>query len=439
MDINKKVIYGSLLKDNLYAGGEPFVSIGGTFKGGRIKLNIDNDIFSKHILMSGGTGSGKTNAFYHIVDQLKRKMTSDDLMIIFDTKGDFYKRFYNTNDYVIGNSREYRTQSEKWNLFREILSDGWNRQEIENNAYELSWSIFREAIEKSKEPFFPNAARDLFSGILLCLLETGEKNENFKKKNFYNYMLKKSFDSSDVIQIKTMIDAHPSCSSLSSYIGDGKNGQSLGVYAELLGTVRKVLTGVFAEKGSFSIRDFVRSRGGKTLFIEYDLSLGETLSPLYSLLIDLALKEVLGRGGSDKKTNGNVYMIFDEFRLLPYLQHIDDAVNFGRSLGLKVVAGIQSVNQMTELYGEYRGKNVLSGFSSVFAFRANDSDTRRFITDLYGKNYIVEQKKTLSNSINEDYKECNVVEDWDVRNLKVGEAIIGFPFAEPFIFQFDRY
>ena len=439
MNVNRKAIHGSILDSNDIVGGVPFISIDGIYKGEKSKLNIDNEIMSKHILISGGTGSGKSNAFYHIVQQLKSRLTADDLMIVFDTKGDFYNRFYNDNDYVIGNSKEYREKSEKWNLFREILSDGWNKQDVENNVYELSWSVFQEAIEKSKEPFFPNAARDLFAGIILCLLETGESREDFKKKNFYNFMLRKSFDSSNILQIKSMIEAHPRYSSINSYIGDGKNGQSLGVYAELLGTVRKILTGVFADKGSFSIRNFVRNRGGKTLFIEYDLSMGDTLKPLYSLLIDLALKEVLGRSEHETEELGNVYMIFDEFRLLPYLQHIDDAVNFGRSLGLKVLAGIQSVNQITELYGENRGKSILAGFSSNIAFKANDSDTRRYISDLFGRNYIVEQKKNLSNVVIEEYKECNVVEDWDIKKLKIGEAIIGFPFTEPFLFYFDMY
>ena len=441
MNINKKAVYGSVLDNNILGGGKPFISIGGKFKGTSTKLNIDEDILSKHLLMSGGTGSGKSNAFYHIIKQIKRQLSPEDIMIIFDTKGDFLGKFGEDNDLIIGNSKEYRSKSEKWNIFREILSDGWDRQEIESNIYELSWSIYREAIDKSKDPFFPNAARDLFAGILLCLIETGEKKEEFKKKNFYNNMLKNSLDASNVLQIKSMLEAHPRYASVGSYIGDGKNGQSLGVYAEMIGTARKIFTGVFADKGSFSIRNFVRNRGGKTLFIEYDLSMGDTLSPMYSLLIDLALKEVLGRNNSKKDSisNGNVYMIFDEFRLLPYLQHIDDAVNFGRSLGLKVLAGIQSVNQMTELYGEYRGKNILAGFSSVFAFRANDADTRKFISNLYGTNYIVEQKKSLSNVINEEYKSAYVVEDWDVRNLGLGEAIIGFPFGEPFKFQFDKY
>ncbi len=436
MNLNKKAIYGTLVDNNSIVGGNPFISISGIHKNNKAYLNIDEDILSKHMLMSGGTGSGKTNAFYHIINQLRRRMTQDDLMIIFDTKGDFYDKFYNQNDLVIGNSRQYRNDSEKWNIFREILSDGWNRQEIENNIYELSWSIYREAIENSKEPFFPNAARDLFAGILLCLLETGETKEEFKKKNFYNIKLKQSLDSSNILQIKAMLDAHPRYSSIGSYIGDGKNGQSLGVYAEMIGTARKIFTGVFADRGSFSIRNYVRERGGKTLFIEYDLSMGDTLSPMYSLLIDLALKEALGR---NSRVKGNIYLIIDEFKLLPYLQHIDDAVNFGRSLGLKVLAGIQSVNQMTELYGEYRGKSIIAGFSSVFAFRANDTDTRKFITDLYGDNYIIEQKKTLSNVISEEYKTAHVVEDWDLKNLKLGEAIIGLPFMEPFKFQFDKF
>ena len=435
MNLNKKAVFGTILDSNVLSGGAPYISINGRYKEAAAQLNIDNDILSKHILMSGGTGSGKSNAFYHIIGKLREKLTSDDLMIIFDTKGDYYDKFGTKDDFIIGNSKEYRELSLKWNIFREILSDGWDRQEIESNIYELSWSIFREAIDKSKDPFFPNAARDLFAGILLCLMETGEVKDEFKKKNFYNNMLKKSLDSANVFQIKAMLDAHPRYASVGSYIGDGKNGQSLGVYAEMISNTRKILTGVFADKGSFSIRNFVRKRGGKVLFIEYDLSLGDTLAPIYSLLIDLALKEVLGRNNN----SGNVYMIFDEFRLLPYLQHIDDAVNFGRSLGLKIIAGIQSVNQMTELYGEYRGKNILAGFSSVFAFRANDADTRQFVTDLYGDNYIVEQRKTLSNVINEEYKSAHVVEDWDVRNLNIGEAIIGFPFREPFKFQFDKY
>ena len=61
-------------------------------------------------------------------------------------------------------------------------------------------------------------------------------------------------------------------------------------------------------------------------------------------------------------------MFCDEFKLLPNLQHIDDGVNFGRSLGLKVFAGLQSIEQLFETYGEIKGRNLVAGFSSIFAF-----------------------------------------------------------------------
>lgn len=56
-------------------------------------IGLDEDLLSKQMLLVGGTGCGKSTLFYHMIRQLKDKMTDDDVMIIFDTKGDFYSRF----------------------------------------------------------------------------------------------------------------------------------------------------------------------------------------------------------------------------------------------------------------------------------------------------------------------------------------------------------
>ena len=436
MNMKRTPVYGTMLEQNPLGGSSSGpVSLPGKFGAKPTSIKLDDSILSKHMMLIGGTGCGKSNVFYYIIEQLKRQMTSKDVMIVFDTKGDYYKLFAEKRDLVIGNSAEFIYKSVYWNMFREILSDGWNKRIVETNLQEMSWSIFREAIERSKDPFFPNAARDLFSAIIQCMLIKGENDTAYKRTSFYNSELKRAFDESSIFAIKGLIQSYPQLSSVLSYIGDGTTGQALGVYAELQSAVRKLLTGVFAERGSFSVRNFVREKGGKTLFVEYDLSIGNTLSPIYSLLFDLALKEALGRTSSD----GNVYLICDEFRLLPFLQHIDDGVNFGRSLGVKVVAGLQSINQLTEAYGEYRGKNVLAGFSTVFAFRANDAFTRDYITELHGKSVVMEQYKTIMNSVKEEKREAHVVEDWDMNALNVGEAVISFPFEQPFKFQFDLF
>ena len=434
-EVKRLPLLGTILEQNpMVTTRSPFISLPGKYKNSAVPLCVDRETLGRHTMLIGGTGSGKTNVFYYFVHQIKKQLRPDDLMIIFDTKGDYY-RFYESKDRVIGGGMRFSPISEKWNIFKEIVADGWDEESIETNTHELSWTIFKKSIEKSKDPFFPNAARDLFAAILLCMIDKAKSDLNYKKKYLYNSELRNALNEATIFDIRELINSHPQYASVLSYIGDGTSDQALGVFAELKGTVRPLMVSAFAKQGMFSVRDFVRQCEGRTLFIEYDISTGETLTPVYSLLFDLAIKEALGR----KKINGDVYLLCDEFRLLPYLQHIDNGVNFGRSMGLKIIAGLQSINQLTEAYGEYKGKNILAGFSSIYAFRANDMFTRDYIVGLHGKSVVLEQRRTIANSIVEDRQEAHVVEDWDMSDLEVGEAILSLPSGKPFKYKFDLY
>jgi type IV secretory pathway TraG/TraD family ATPase VirD4 len=108
-------------------------------------------------------------------------------------------------------------------------------------------------------------------------------------------------------------------------------------------------------------------------------------------------------------------------------------------LGVKVFAGIQSIEQLYEIYGQSRGRNIAAGFSSVYAFRSNDTATREFVSGLFGKNMVLEKYQRLDNQIVEEKRNGMTVEDWDLNSLKIGEAIVGLPFSQPFRFYFDMY
>ena len=168
------------------------------------------------------------------------------------------------------------------------------------------------------------------------------------------------------------------------------------------------------------MRELVRRKQGKTVFVEYDLSVGITLAPIYRILFDLALKEALG-GRTEKR--GNVYFIIDEASLLPNLIHLQDALNFGRSLGVKVIAGLQSITQLYDAYGEEKGKVIAAGFMNSFCFQTWDLESRQFISERFGANY-----QNLSYYYDGKpiilQRDGNVVEDWDILNLEVGEALI---------------
>jgi hypothetical protein len=428
-----QILYGGVVGNNPPPPddtGAP-VRIRGEFKGKNSCFAVTEEILSKHVLLVGGTGSGKTNLFYHFVSQLKGKLGRDDVMLVFDTKGDFHSRFFREGDVVIGNSSRYRAQSAKWSILAEAFADGGDGPSIEQNIREICKSLFSGRVERHNNPFFPNAACDLLASVIIALARksgagTGPTNESLSR-----YIGSASLD-----DIRALLSDNPDLKAVASYIGGKSPPQAQGVISELYSVAREVLSGVFAEAGGFSIRDFIRSKAGRTAFIEYDLAIGDILAPVYSLLFDLALKETLGQVA----TPGNVYLVADELKLLPNLRHLEDGVNFGRSSGLKIIAGLQNISQLNANYDrEAKALNAVSGFSSVFAFRQSDYYTREHVSRLFGRNMLVEAFMEENSRIHYDKREGFTVEDWDLTSLTRGEAVVGLCEIPAFRFTFSLF
>jgi len=394
--------------------------------------------FSKNVMCIGGTGSGKTNAINTIITQIRAQMKPQDVMLIFDTKGDFARTFYNAaaGDMILGNSKQYEAVTQRWNIYREIVADGTDEREMLANIDEIGRALF-EKNKSEAQPFFANAARGVFGAYLIAMLRGAKTDEELRRDFLNNEALRQYFNRAGKNEYFTLSNAYDDLNAIRMYLGDCENTQALGVLAEVLVMVRDTFNGAFGSKGNFSMREFIRKKGGRTLFLEYDLSIGESLAPLYSLLIDLALKEALGRNTTEGES-GQVFVIVDELKLLPNLMHMDDAVNFGRSMGVRVLAGLQSVSQIYDLYGDHKGKAIITGFSSLFVFRPNDSVTREFAQDHFGKNYVSEIFMANQTPVSER-RQGSVVEDWDINSLEVGEAIVGLDRHPPFRFHFDEF
>uniref|UniRef100_UPI0025F8F035 type IV secretory system conjugative DNA transfer family protein n=1 Tax=uncultured Pseudoflavonifractor sp. TaxID=1221379 RepID=UPI0025F8F035 len=360
----------------------------------------------------------------------RSSLTDRDVVIIFDTKGDFYREFYQPGDVVISNDDRATGGSgpDYWNLFGEVNID----DRVEENILEIAKSFFSEKLAHTTQPFFPNAAKDLFSALLLHMVRSGQF-QDFRN----NQALRSLFDTFSVSSMKNILQSHKDLKAMTSYIEDEKSGQTLGVVAELQQMVREIFVGNFRKKGSLSMRQLVRQKGGRVIFVEYDLGIGAMLTPVYRLLIDLAVKEALCRTSNE----GSVYFFIDEFRLLPHLEHIDDGVNFGRSLGAKFFVGIQNIDQIAAAYGQNLARSILSGFGTTLAFRVNDAGSREYIKGLFGRNIKLQTylSAVQNRGVSEQIREGFVVEDEDITNLPVGQAIIGAPGCQPFRFQFKRY
>ena len=427
-ELQKKVPAAAQVMQTPSAPGQRPINIvfdGKNGNGQPDRFVLTEKLLSQHLMLIGGIGSGKTNTFNQLLQAVVPQLTSRDVMIIFDTKGDFYKEFYKPGDIVISNDATATgsTGPDYWNIINELEDDG----HLAENVIEIANALFAEKLKNSSDSFFPQAAKDIVTAVLFHFAK------NRAKIRPTNKMLSDCFKKSTQEWFSALLASYDQYSAMKSYIPADAPGQALGVLAEIQQTTRQVFVGNFAKPGNLSIRNLVRNKGGKKIFIEYDIGVGGMLSPIYSLLFDLAIKEALCRS----KSEGNVYFVVDEFKLLPNLQHIDDAVNFGRSLGIKFMIGIQNTDQIIEAYNENMAKNIFSGFLNQFAFKVSDYSTRNYVKERAGENRKCTTMKTTS--VQESIEKANVVEDWDIANLKLGEAIVMLNSAEPFIFGFKEF
>lgn len=404
---------------------------------------IDEPSVFKNILLLGGAGSGKTNVMNQIVAQVlnwNRTEGQTGVSLIFDTKGDYitHSNFREYDDYVIGNDSKYRNESVTWNIFEEVLADGPLPVDYEANAREIASVLFKDRGSKT-QPFFANAARDIFANMIIYFIRRNRENPLKWKDQLNNYDFVSFLLCKSPSQFVQYFKIYPDMHGLISYIGDGNNNQALGVFGELRSMLYDCFQGVFCQKPSptkpsFSIRHAIRSKQGKTIFVLYDMSLGETMTPIYRLLVDLALKEALSTN-----SNGHTHIFLDELKLLPKVTHLEDALNFGRSKKVSIVAGLQSVEQIYSTYGKDTGHVILSGFGSIIALKTNDYDSREYVSQLFGPNLVAYRYENGSNIPIDRERDGRTVEHWHIQNLQVGHAIVGLASqSEPFFFFFEE-
>jgi hypothetical protein len=350
-------------------------------------------------------------------------MGEHDKVIILDTKGD-YLRFYRDCDLVIS-IREDEARKlgraltyERWNVMNEVkLEDEEHKEETAN---EISRSLFDPYSHSVQNPFFPSAARQITLAAIMALLHRDSNPDNASLKEVL--ASPKDMILTDVIEnMSKLMDNYPSMKWILRHIDPSASVQALGVLGEIAIMVGDLFSGNYGKPGKFSIRNFVRGEGdGKVLFIEYDIGVGKTLTPIYGIQLDMAIKETLSRS----KGSGNVYFVLDEFGRLPNLQQIEAGINYGRELGARFVVGTQTVGQILSAYGRGTGESIMSGFGTTFAFNLFDQASRSYVSGRYGSlRKLISYKPSESEGIKNYPVDGKMIEDWHISRLGLGEAI----------------
>lgn len=416
----------------------PLLAFPGTdVYGRRNKIGFSERVLDKNMFLVGGIGSGKTNiiayAARRIIDRLERH--PDEKIVILDVKGDYsdMMRHYRGNVQRCVRCFGINDYDNCWNIFFELTAFGSEMKDIEIRANEISKYLF-SGQKSPNAPYFAEAASILFKCLLVYMIRRASETGDFSRLN--NACLKEELANLDMDGWLKILNSYEDFKSAASCLCNGEfNTESSGVLSEIAVMKDNVFNGAFAEKGDFSLAEFVRSREGGILILRSDMSMEKTTLPVLSCMLDNAFKALAAYG--EKCTP--VTFILDEFGRLPRLQYLEMALSLLRSRHIHFIVGLQTVGQTERQTNEINGKCLLDLMLNVILLRS-DAQTVKYIRERFGDTKVTVYTQLPDGSQTARTEFRPVIETEDVHALRDGEAFVKMDnFPKVFKFRFDNY
>jgi hypothetical protein len=271
----------SLTKGKEIISGRDYVDAGTLKKAVREKSDItladipypkNTEIL--HTIITGTTGSGKTNIIIELLDQLKAK---NEKIIIVDTIGTFLQKYCDPSKDIIMNPLDNR--SVNWSFLNECRED--TNILLKNTAACL---IDRGS---TGDRFWEDAAQIVF-------VETAKKaiSEGKTTEEFLELLLKVSLNE---------IHAYLKGTYAYSLLDRGAEEMALSIRATLI-TAVSVFDILKESESNFSIRTWMTSDTGGTMFLSCTPAQRTTLIPLITAWLSIAAESLLHIAPTDKRT-----------------------------------------------------------------------------------------------------------------------------------------
>ncbi|MDD5343694.1 MAG: type IV secretion system DNA-binding domain-containing protein, partial [Smithella sp.] len=293
------------------------------------KIRIPAHYETTHFFTIGRPGCGKSQLFYRVIQKV---IDRKDKAIIYDFKGDLVAKFYNPDRDILFNPFDKRCVN--WNIFNEIESQ-LDIRSIANSLIPIT----------GNDPYWSNAARDVFAGILTACFMAGRRSNE------------------EVFQCCTM-PAHDLAAFLSKYKGtetairhlaQDKASQSI---LSVMGSSTQCFEYLRNVNGEFSIKKWVSDpQDRRTVFLTNYSEISDTIRPVLSLLIELAGKRVLSLADDRQR---RFFFFIDEFGTLNNLPTIPVMLTNGRSKGMSVWIALQDMGQIDKIYGKEISQTIIN-------------------------------------------------------------------------------
>ena len=356
---------------------------------------------ARHTLITGTTGSGKTNAIIELIDQVEKL---GERAIIVDTVGTYVNRYYNRErGDIILNPLDPRSQP--WSFLKEC------------EGQELIRNVASCILDKGGDGdrFWEDAAKIVF-------VETAKKIQAQGK----------SLD--EFIDILLKLPLNEMQEYLKGSYGGGlidKNADkmALSIRAMLINSVH-IFDSLREEEGNnFSIREWLSSDDKGFLFLSCTPKERGTVIPMITAWLSIAGETLMQLPETNKRT----WFFIDELHNLKKLPKLDQALAEIRKFGGCYVMGTQLIAQLEKVYGRELTRAITGLCGTKVVMNVPEPITAKYMADFLGDKEEITTLEALSYgantirdgaNISQRYSKESVVSGSQIMFLKTGEAFL---------------
>lgn len=330
---------------------------------------VPADIEPNHFIFSGGTGTGKGVALGGVLAPVRDR--AHDRALVVDPGGEMMSRFWRDGDTILN---PLDARSVAWSPFAEMASA--------HDADRLAKSMIPDAPAAGDSQQWQLYSQSLVAAVLERLMDAGTAT---------NGDLLRVLTVDKAGDIEALVAGHPAQTLFD--VGANKMLSSVrGIIGSYLPSYRYLSP--VAGASAFSIRHWVADGSG-WLWMPVRDDMMDAVRPLIAAWIGEAVSAALSQAPDPQR---RLWLVLDELAALGRVQSLSSALTQGRKFGLCTVAGLQTVAQLKESYGQFGSQVLLSCFSSQLLLRAPDPDTARWCSDSIGQRHVI--RKVSSESQN---------------------------------------
>jgi type IV secretory pathway TraG/TraD family ATPase VirD4 len=270
-----------------------------------------------------------------------------------------------------------------------------------------------------QDPFWNDAARDVFSGILHHLYQ----NDALSNVAIWTAV------TAPISNIAGWLKETKGGERGYVYIQDASSKQAMSVAAVMMQYV-KSFEYMSKVDGSFSITEWLNDPGPGTIFITNYADVKDTLKPILSLFVDLLGRKLLSMKDDRKR---RIFFILDEFGTLQRLSTIKDLLTLSRSKGGAVFIGIQDKGQIDKIYSPEFSQSILNACGNSLIFRVSDPTTAKYLSDRIGRTEVLETDQTLSMGVADNRDGVSLMQRTREKDLVLPSEIMNLEDLEAYL------